>query len=630
MLQLLWLVPLVPFAGFFILALVGPRLPRSAIAVVGVGSVGISTLLAFLVAASFLISPPSGNSFTRTLWTWIRVDGLTPAVSFYLDALSLIFVLVVAFVGFLIHVYSVEFMRGDEGYNRFFAYMNLFVGSMLTLVLADNLVLLLLGWEGVGLCSYLLIGFWYREPYNGYAARKAFVVTRVGDVALLIGIFLLFTSLDTVQIQELMQRATQQWPVGSALPVAAAALLLGGALGKSAQLPLQTWLPDAMAGPTPVSALIHAATMVTAGVYLIARAHLLFSLAPQVQLAVAIIGVTTAVYAGFSALAQPNIKRAIAYSTISQIGFMFLALGVGAWAAAVFHFMTHAFFKALMFLAAGVVILALHHEEDMFRMGGLRRQLPVAFWTFLIGAASLSAFPVVTAGFYSKELILTETWFTPVEGPALWAAGTLAALLTSIYSFRIVFLVFFGEARQRVERRPGALMELPLMVLAVLSIAAGFLDMPGVLGNVPLFSSFMSTALPATPAAQARPGVEVSLLVAASLVSLAGIFLAYLLFLHRPDLTAELVRTPWGATLHRFWRVGWGFDWVYDTLLVRPLVRIAHADRDDFVDLIYRGAAWLTRAAYQLLSWTQTGKVRWYVAVLAGGAAFLIGIGAFT
>ena len=311
-------------------------------------------------------------------------------------------ILVITFVGFLIHLYSVEYMREDEGYSRFFAYMDLFVGSMLTLVLADNLLLLYLGWEGVGLCSYLLIGFWYKDPENGRAGRKAFIVTRIGDVALAAGIFLLYTHFRTLQIQELMQQVSIQWTTGSVLATAAALLFLGGALGKSAQVPLQTWLPDAMAGPTPVSALIHAATMVTAGVYLIARMNVLFSLSPLAMSAVAVIGAVTLLLAGCSALVQRDIKRVLAYSTISQIGYMFLALGVGAWSAAIFHFMVHAFFKALLFLGAGVVIAALGHERDMFRMGGLRRQLPFVFWTFLAGAASLSSIPLVTGRFLQQ------------------------------------------------------------------------------------------------------------------------------------------------------------------------------------------------------------------------------------
>src|SRR5208337_2034161 len=325
---LLWVVPAAPLAGFLFLASAGGRLSRSAIAAIGVGSVGLSMLAAFLTGWSFIIAPPQSHAYVQVLRTWMDVAGFRPGIAFYLDALSLVMVVVVTFVGFLIHVYSAGFMRDEDGYSRFFAYMNLFVGSMLTLVLADNLLLLYLGWEGVGLCSYLLIGFWYKDKANGYAARKAFIVTRVGDTAFALALFLLFSHLGTLQIQELMLRAGQQWAPGSLLPVAAAALLLGGAVGKSAQLPLQTWLPDAMAGPSPVSALIHAATMVTAGVYLIARTHVLFTLAPAVQTAVAVIGAATLLLSGFSALVQTDIKRVLAYSTISQIGYMFLALGV--------------------------------------------------------------------------------------------------------------------------------------------------------------------------------------------------------------------------------------------------------------------------------------------------------------
>ena len=313
------------------------------------------------------------------VWEWINAGNLKVDISFSLDALSLVFCFVITFVGFLIHLYSIGFMAKDEGFTRFFAYMNLFVGSMLVLVLADNILLMYLGWEGVGLCSYLLIGFWYKEPQNGYAARKAFIITRIGDTAMIIGIFILFLNFGTVNINELMQQASAKWAAGSSIAVLTAALLLGGALGKSAQLPLQTWLPDAMAGPSPVSALIHAATMVTAGVYLIARTHVLFSLAPVIQSAIAIIGALTLLLAGFSALAQHDLKRILAYSTISQIGYMFLALGVGAWSAAVFHFMIHAFFKALLFLGAGVVILVLDEEHDIFKMGGLRKKMPVVF-----------------------------------------------------------------------------------------------------------------------------------------------------------------------------------------------------------------------------------------------------------
>ncbi|HEY7322236.1 MAG TPA: NADH-quinone oxidoreductase subunit L, partial [Candidatus Binatia bacterium] len=463
MLQLLWTIPALPFAGFLLLALIGSRLRRGTAAVIGVGSIGLSAILALILAGSFISSPPEGYVFSQTLWTWIDVGGFKPTIGFYFDALSLAMIVVVTFVGFLIHLYSAEFMEEDEGFSRFFAYMNLFVGSMLVLVLADNLLLLYLGWEGVGLCSYLLIGFWYQDPANGAAARKAFIVTRIGDTAMAIGLFLLFTELGTLSIQELMARATQQWPAGSTLAIAAAALLLGGAVGKSAQLPLQTWLPDAMAGPTPVSALIHAATMVTAGVYLIARTHALFELAPPVQQTVAIIGTATLLIAGFSALTQQDIKRVLAYSTISQIGYMFLALGVGAWSAAIFHLVTHAFFKALLFLGAGAIIMGLHHEHNMFKMGGLWKQLPVTFWTFLIASASLAALPWVTAGFYSKDLILIEAWTSPKGSSWLWAGALLGAFLTSLYTFRMVFITFFGEAQQEVTKKPGLRVGIPLV-----------------------------------------------------------------------------------------------------------------------------------------------------------------------
>jgi NADH-quinone oxidoreductase subunit L len=484
-------------------------------------------------------------------------------------------------------------------------------------------------WVGGGLCSYLLIGFWYQDPANGQAARKAFIVTRVGDTAMAIGLFLLFNHLGTLQIQELMQRALQTWPVGSILAVAAAALLLGGALGKSAQLPLQTWLPDAMAGPTPVSALIHAATMVTAGVYLIARTNVLFTLAPAVQSVVAVIGAATLLLAGFSALTQWDIKRVLAYSTISQIGYMFLALGVGAWSAAIFHFMTHAFFKALLFLGAGVVIQMLHEEHDMFRMGGLRTQLPVTFWTFLIASASLAALPLVTAGFYSKDLILWEAWSSAAGSPWLWAAGLAGALLTSIYTFRMVFLTFFGPPKAQVSRKPGLSMQIPLVILAVLSVVGGFVEVPGPLGDLPLFSDFLQRVLPAATSIRGGVSTELMLQVIAAAVSLLGISLAYVLFLRRRQYTESLVHTSWGAALHHLWFAGWGFDWLYDRCFVQPYVWIAHADADDVIDRIYRGIAWLMQVTHRALSRTQTGRVRRYAMGIAIGAVVIIAIVVF-
>ena len=391
--ELLWLVPALPLLGSAVLMLGSGRLSTRSEAAIGASSVGVAAIIAFAIAGGFLLDPPAGGVYQQTLWRWLDVDGFSAEIGLRLDPLSLVMMLIITGVGFLIHLFSTEFMEGEEGLGRFFAHLNLFVAAMLLLVLASDFLALYAGWEGVGLGSYLLIGFWWRDPANGLAARKAFIVTRIGDTALLIGLLVIATRLGTLDIAGSMKNAAQSWPVGSPIATLTAFLLLGGAVGKSAQLPLQTWLPDAMAGPTPVSALIHAATMVTAGVYLVARTHSLFLLAPAAEMAVAVVGGATLLLAGFTALAQNDIKRILAYSTMSQIGYMFLALGVGAWRAAVFHLMTHAFFKALLFLSAGAITMRLHHEQNIFRMGGLARRLPAAFWSFLIGSAALAALP---------------------------------------------------------------------------------------------------------------------------------------------------------------------------------------------------------------------------------------------
>jgi NADH-quinone oxidoreductase subunit L len=612
----LWLIPALPFASSALLMLFGSRLSRRAVAVVGVGSIGLSALITALVAAAFVSASPAGDPYTQVLWIWIHVAGFEPQIGLYLDALSLLMILVVTFVGFLIHLYSAEFMIEDEGYSRFFAYMNLFVASMLTLVLGNNLLLLLLGWEGVGLCSYLLIGFWYRDPANDRAARKAFIVTRVGDTAMMLGLFLLFTGLGTLQIQDLMQRATEQWQPGSTHAVAAALLLLGGAVGKSAQLPLQVWLPDAMAGPTPTSALIHAATMVTAGVYLIARTHVLFFLAPAAQTAVAVVGAATLLLAGFSALTQYDIKRILAYSTVSQIGYMFLALGVGGWQAALFHFMTHAFFKALLFLAAGVVIAALHEEHSIFRMGGLRKELPIAFCAFVIGGCSLAGLPFVTAGFFSKDLIIWEAWSAQGGHPAFWIAGMAGALLTALYTFRLIFRVFFGPLGMPVTKRPGYAMKVPLCILALLAIVAGYFKEPSL--------GFLNSALPETIEGRAGGLTEPVSEVIAGLLFLTGLYFAYLFHLRKRGLTDSLVATPVGRALHQWWFAGWGFDRIYDKVFVQPFIWVATVNKSDFVDAFYTGVARLAELSYRALSSTQTGRVRWYASGMAAGSVLFV------
>ena len=588
---------------------------RKVAGIVGAGSIGIIAILTFIVGVGFLKSLPDIKSYSVNIWEWINAGNLKVDISFSLDALSLVFCFVITFVGFLIHLYSIEFMAKDEGFTRFFAYMNLFIGSMLVLVLADNILLMYLGWEGVGLCSYLLIGFWYKEPANGYAARKAFIITRVGDTAMIIGIFILFLNFGTVNISELMQLASANWVAGSSIAVLTAALLLGGALGKSAQLPLQTWLPDAMAGPSPVSALIHAATMVTAGVYLIARTHVLFSLAPVVQSAVAIIGALTLLIAGFSALAQHDLKRILAYSTISQIGYMFLALGVGAWSAAVFHFMIHAFFKALLFLGAGIVILVLDEEHDIFKMGGLRKKMPVVFYTFLIGSASLSALPLITAGFYSKDQILWYAYSSQTGSVLLWLAGIVGAFLTALYSFRMIFITFYGEAKTQPTFLPGKLMTYPLIILSVLSVVGGFIELPASIGNIHLFSHLVDNTLPVV-VTKAAENKEFLFQVLSSVIALSGIYLAYIIYFKKPSLSEPYSH----SRINRFFEKGWGFDKLYDTLFVRPIVWLSVVDKNDFFDLWSKGLARFALFLNRVLSTAQNGKLRWYL------LSFIIGI----
>jgi NADH-quinone oxidoreductase subunit L len=618
MIELLWLVPGIPFASAALLLLFGGRFSRKAAVAAGVGSIGLSALVAILVAAGFLNKTPANHAYTQVLWTWMDVAGFRPQIAFYLDSLSLVMILVVTFVGFLIHIYAAEFMEEDEAFSRYFGYMNLFVASMITLLLGDNLLLLMLGWEGVGLCSFLLVGFWYREPANGAAARKAFIVTRIGDTAMLVGLYLLFTRLGTLQIQDLMQRASEQWQQGSVYALAAAFLLLGGGVGKSAQLPLQIWLPDAMAGPTPTSALLHAATMVTAGVYLIARTHVLFSLAPAAQTAVGIVGAATLLLAGFSALTQHDIKRVLAYSTMSQIGYMFLALGVGAWQAAMFHFVTHAFFKALLFLGAGVIINALDDEHSMFRMGGLRKELPLAFWTFLIAGCSLAGLPLITAGFFSKDLIIWNAWSAPNGHPGFWIAAMAGAFLTSLYTFRLIFRVFFGPLGLPVTKRPGYAMTVPLLVLAFLSIVGGYVKGP-LLG-------FLTSALPPTIEAHAGALTEAGSQAIAATVFLIGLYFAYLFHLQKRGLADALVANSAGSAFDRWWFIGWGFDWIYDKVFVRPFVWVSQMNKGDFVDSFYTGVARLSDVLYHGLSATETGRVRWYTAAMAGGAIVFLAV----
>jgi NADH-quinone oxidoreductase subunit L len=621
MLSLLWLVPALPLAGFLALIVGYRRLPRGAVTAIGVGSVGAA--LAVVVGLTPPIFAAVDHSTTQALWTWLEVGSLRPQVALHLDPLSLVMIWVVTGVGLLIHVYSTEYMRSDPGYARFFAYMNLFVAAMLVLVLADNLLLLYLGWEGVGLCSYLLIGFWSDDPANVRAANKAFLVTRVGDAALLLGLFLLFRQTGTLQLDTILAAAGRPQLAGTVAAVAAL-LLLGGAVGKSGQIPLQVWLPDAMAGPTPVSALIHAATMVTAGVYLVARLHPLYAAVPAVQTVVAVVGALTLLVAGFSALAQRDIKRILAYSTISQIGYMFVALGVGAWPAAIFHFFTHALFKALLFMGAGAIIVSLHHEQDIFRMGQLRQRLPLVFWTFLAGAASLSALPLVSSGFYSKDLILWSALAAPTGSVWLWAAGVFGALLTALYTFRLVRVVFFGDAVGQVVHTPGRAMAAPLVVLAVLSTVAGLLQLPRTLGDAPSFTRFLAPAVEGPEPYSVA--VELAQQALVTLVVLGGAAGAWWWYGGAPARRERWQAAPVGGILGRLAAAGCGFDWVYARLVVNPYEALARALSTDRVATWYRGLAWCCAGVSGQLSGVHNGLLRWYLLAMAAGAAVVVAL----
>lgn len=598
---------LFPLLGFVLLAFSRGRLSENISAIIGVGSMALSVLTTGCVAFDFLSQPSVGIGYSQVLWTWMQVGDFVPRIALHLDGLSLTMLCVVTGVGFLIHLFASWYMRGEEGYSRFFAYMNLFVASMLFLVLADNLLFLFLGWEGVGLCSYLLIGFYYKHSANGHAAMKAFIITRVGDVFMMIGLFILFHAFGTLDIQPML-RATPEHADRGALSLAAL-LLLGGAVGKSAQLPLQTWLADAMAGPTPVSALIHAATMVTAGVYLIARTHTLFEVSPDVLFLVGVTGATTLLLAGFSALVQTDIKRILAYSTMSQIGYMFLALGVGAWQAAVFHLMTHAFFKALLFLSAGAVIVACHHEQDIFRMGGLRKKLPLVYACFVVGGSALAALPIVTAGFYSKDEIL---WLAFASGhTAFFYIGLFGALLTSIYTFRLIFVVFHGKEKTTAHAGHGFAHVVPLVVLLLLSTAVGAMIHPPLAG-----------VLPETVVTDESPKHWLEIISVA--VAIAGVGIAAWLFLPAQKPLQALFDQRWAHGVRCLWKYAWGFDVLYDRIFVRPYLCLVRINSRDAIDVVVESIPALMRKGHDALSVTENGLVRWYAASVAAGAAAVL------
>ena len=606
--DLLWLIPLCPLIGCVVLLLTEGRLPRWPVGIIGAGSVGVSALLTLVVGLGF--SEFEGETFSQELWTWMSVGGFSPSITLYLDALSLVMLGVITGVGFLIHLFATGYMWDEGGYSRFFAYMNLFVFAMLMLVLGNNLIVLFLGWEGVGLCSYLLIGFFHDVPDNGYAARKAFVVTRVGDTLMALGLFLLFREVGTLEIQDALSAAATKWPEGSNINTAIALLLLGGAVGKSAQVPLQTWLPDAMAGPTPVSALIHAATMVTAGVYLIARMQGIYLLPGSALVVVGFVGLITLFISSFTALVQTDIKRILAFSTMSQIGYMFLALGVGAWSAGIFHLMTHAFFKALLFLASGSIILALHHEQDIFKMGGLWKKLPIPFASMLIGSLALVALPG-TSGFFSKDAILLTAWEQPEYGTLFWVGAAIAAFMTSLYTTRMMLITFWGKTKTEPHDHSKINMWGPLVVLCALSIGGGWL---GFSVAADLFGDGgVATAVHFDPLA-----------LLTMIMPLVGIALGYVLY--KPGLVniEGFGSQPVVQKLKSFFFGGWGFDWIYDRVVVNPFVWVARRNKPDFVDLIFKLIATIARMLHNAATISQNGRLRWYLWNMSVGLILVV------
>jgi NADH-quinone oxidoreductase subunit L len=601
--NLLFLVPLFPLVSSLILLLLHGRLAPIVVALLGVGSMALAAILTLLIGLEFF--EQGSTAFQQVLFNWLPIAGASLDFALHLDQLSMVMMAVITGVGWMIHWYAAAYMYDDKDVQRFFVYMNLFIFAMLMLVLGDSLVLLYLGWEGVGLCSFLLIGFWQHDANNVLAAKKAFIVTRVGDTAMMLGLLILFSEFNSLHITTIVNSTVD---VPQPTLWLACILLVGGAVGKSAQLPLQTWLPDAMAGPTPVSALIHAATMVTAGVYLIARMHPLFLQVEGILTIVAWIGALTLVMAGIAALAQTDIKRILAYSTMSQIGYMFLGLGALAFDGAIFHLMTHAFFKALLFLTAGSIILKMHHEQNIFKMGGLFRSLPLSSTFLLIGLLALVAFPG-SSGFFSKEAILVATYQSHTAGPTLWWLGVLGAFLTSLYSFRLLFIVCFGPANHHLKEGDYSVSSqfvVPLLPLVILAVIGGFIQLnftqvfgPSAHPHLPLWIEWLPVA-----------------------VAAVGFVLAWILYFPRKAVETDERQT---SALNRFCRDGLGFDWLYQQIFTKPLQFFARVNKSDIVDHFYHFVGWFNFSLNETLVVSQNGKLRWYLCGTLAGCALMLG-----
>jgi NADH-quinone oxidoreductase subunit L len=648
LLENLWIILALPLAGAAINGLCGKRWPKSAVNSVAIGSVSLAFLAAAETVREFSHLAAAQIPYVKSYFTWIVAGPFRVDFALQVDQLTVVMLLTVSFVGMLIHIYSTGYMAHEGGYYRFFSYLNLFMFFMLTLVLAANLIVMFVGWEGVGLCSYLLIGFWFLKKSAADAGKKAFITTRIGDFGFTVGVLLAFWTFGSVNFGDIF-KSVSGMPAESmaqmGILTVICLLLFAGAVGKSAQLPLYVWLPDAMEGPTPVSALIHAATMVTAGVYMVARMHPLFSRAPIAMLVVAIVGALTAFYSATIGLVQTDIKKVLAYSTVSQLGYMFLACGVGAYGAGIFHLMTHAFFKGLLFLAAGSVIHAMGGEQDMRQMGGLRKKIPFTYWTMLIATLAIAGIPGF-AGFFSKDQILEAVQSGPHANLPLWLLGVTAAALTSFYMFRLLFLTFFGaprydEHKVHVHESPKN-MTVPLMILAFLSIFGGWFAAPKLVGGVDHFTKFLdpvfsayavpaaelaaeapaeAAATPATELLHALTGVPV-------IVGVLGLLLAWWFYIKSPETPKRLAQRARG--LHALLLNKYYVDEIYAKVIVHPLLWLSthvlwHVVDEGVIDGAVNGTASVARASGGQVRKLQSGNARSYAAwIIIGAVGFTV------
>ena len=621
--DILWLIPILPLIGATVNGVFGKRLSKNVIGTLAAGSVGLSFLISLRAFVAMLALPQTGLPILRDYFTWIQAGTFQAQFGLMLDHLSGLMILIVTGVGFLIHIYSLGYMSHEEGFYRYFSYLNLFVFFMLTLVLANNYLLMFVGWEGVGLCSYLLIGFWFSKKSAADAGKKAFVVNRVGDFGFILAIMLIYRTFERVDFQSVFSRVEDVSlfpvePLGTVGVLTTICLLLFvGAAGKSAQFPLYVWLPDAMEGPTPVSALIHAATMVTAGVYMVARSAALYNHAPGALFVVAVVGVFTAIYAASIGLVQTDIKKVLAYSTVSQLGYMFLGCGAGVYAVGVFHLMTHAFFKALLFLGAGSVIHGMAGIQDIRQMGGLRHHMPWTYRTFLVGTLAIAGIPGL-AGFFSKDAVLEAAWSHAAYGKLLWAVGVIAAGFTSFYMFRLLILTFYGAPRysehdvHHVHESPSSMVA-PLIILAIFSIVAGYIDIP----------HFLTPASLETEREAVSSSTQILLMAASTTVALLGFALAYLFYVARPGLPDRLAtraHAMYSILVNKYY-----VDELYDAIIVWPIVQTSRELLWKVVDtLMIDGAVnavgRLVRGSASGLKHMQSGYVRAYAGwILFGG-----------